>query len=61
MSEKFVAVLLSFGLLGGMFLWVPLLELICPPCGRMLRMRRRARQTTEAGTMPETFGADHAA
>ena len=41
MSEKIVAVLLSFGLLGGMFLWVPLFELVCPPCSRLLRSRRR--------------------
>ena len=41
MSEKIVAVLLSFGLLGGMFFWVPLLEVVCPPCSRLLRSRRR--------------------
>ena len=41
MSEKIVAVLLSFGLLRGMFFWVPLLELVCPPCSRFVRSRRR--------------------
>ncbi len=42
-SEDVLAVLLSFGLLGGMFLWVPLLEIVCPPCSRFLRARRRGR------------------
>lgn len=48
MSEKVVAVLLSFGLLGGMFLWVPLLEAICPPCSRFVRLRRRRLSEPDA-------------
>ena len=49
MSEKVIAVLLSFGLLGGMFLWVPLLEAICPPCSRFLRSSRRMRKAEDPG------------
>ena len=44
-SEDVLAVLLSFGLLGGIFLWVPLLEIVYPPCSRFLRARRRGRTT----------------
>ena len=40
MSEKIIAVLLSFGLLGGMFLWVPILEFVCPRCNRFFRSLR---------------------
>ncbi len=47
MSEEVVAVLLSFGLLGGMFLWVPLLEAICPPCSRFLRSRGQRPDVAE--------------
>ncbi len=49
MSEKVIAVLLSFGLLGGMFLWVPLLEAICPPCSRFLLSRRRSVPKDDPG------------
>ena len=47
MSEKVLAVLLSFGLLGGMFLWVPLLEVICPRCTRLFRLHRRDRSAED--------------
>ena len=46
MSEKVLAVLLSFGLLGGMFLWVPILEFLCPPCSRFFRSRRLSLPAT---------------
>ena len=47
-SEDVVAVLLSFGLLGGMFFWVPLLEVVCPPCSRFVRALRRGRRPANA-------------
>ena len=55
MSEKIVAVLLTFGLLGGMFFWVPLLELVCPPCSRLLR-RRQDRALKESPASPVEIG-----
>ena len=60
MSENVIAILLSVGLLGGMFLWVPLLETICPPCSRFLRSRRRSR-SPERGADRETVDAAEAA
>ena len=51
MSENVLAVLIPFGLLGGMFLWVPLLDALHPRCRRFLRSRRRAgRSNASNGT-----------
>lgn len=52
MSENVIAVLVSFVLLLGMFFWVPLLEIVCPPCSRLLWTRWRGR-----GAPAEAAGA----
>jgi hypothetical protein len=36
MSDSLVALLITLALLASMLVWVPLLEVICPPCSRFL-------------------------
>ncbi len=36
MSEDMLCLVFTFLILGLMFAWVPLLNFICPPCGRAL-------------------------
>ena len=42
MFDATFAVLIAVLILTGLFLWVPLLDKVCPPCVRFLRSRRRA-------------------
>jgi hypothetical protein len=39
MSDDFIAVIIPLAALAIIFAWVPLLNLICPPCGRALERR----------------------
>src|ERR1700729_944989 len=42
MSDSLVALLITLAILASMLIWVPLLELICPPCSRFLvRLKQR--------------------
>ena len=40
MSEEAVAIVITIAIIALFFVWVPLLNLICPPCGRFLEQRR---------------------
>jgi len=40
MSDDIVAVIIPLIAIAIIFAWVPLLNLICPPCGRALERRR---------------------
>jgi hypothetical protein len=47
MSEQTLCVLITILVIAFMFVWVPILEFICPPCGRALeRLRRRKSPPT---------------
>ncbi len=41
MSEDLLATAITLILIGAMFAWVPLLQIVCPPCSRFLQSRRR--------------------
>jgi len=41
MSEDLLATAITLILIGAMFAWVPLLQIVCPPCIRFLQSRRR--------------------
>ena len=41
MSEDILATVITVGIIGAMFAWVPLLKIVCPPCISYLERRRR--------------------
>ncbi len=54
MSEETLAFAISLAVVALLFLWVPFLNLVCPPCARALERRREQRETqvqTEAAAM----------
>ena len=56
MSETTLVLVLTAAIIVAMFAWVPLLHLVCPPCGRSLnRVLRRRRET-----VPENGAETHA-
>jgi hypothetical protein len=48
MSDEVIALVVTIAIIALLFVWVPLLDLICPPCGRFLERRRRQKDPTEA-------------
>lgn len=54
MSDSMLAVLLTIAMLVLMVVWVPFLEVVCPPCSRVLQ-RWKLRSSTE-----ENVGAEDA-
>jgi hypothetical protein len=44
MSDEVIALVITIAIIALFFVWVPLLELICPPCGRFLERRRLQRE-----------------
>jgi hypothetical protein len=40
MSDEMLALILTIAIIALFFVWVPLLNLVCPPCGRFLARRR---------------------
>jgi uncharacterized membrane protein YhhN len=48
MSEEIIALIITVAIIALLFAWAPLLNLICPPCGRFLAQRRMAKQATES-------------
>jgi len=40
MSDDVIAVLITIAMIAMFFVWVPLLNFVCPPCGRFLERRR---------------------
>jgi len=48
MSDEVIAVVITIAIIALFFVWVPLLELVCPPCGRFLERRRLQKEPTKA-------------
>jgi hypothetical protein len=40
MSDEVIAVVITIAIVALFFVWVPLLNLVCPPCARFLERRR---------------------
>jgi hypothetical protein len=40
MSEEVIALVITIAIIALFFVWVPLLNFVCPPCGRFLERRR---------------------
>jgi hypothetical protein len=52
MSDEVIAIVITIAIIALLFVWVPLLNLICPPCGRFLeglRLRKVAKEQTPMG------------
>jgi hypothetical protein len=47
MSDKMIALVVTISIIALFFVWVPLLNLVCPPCGRFLERRRRQKEAPE--------------
>jgi hypothetical protein len=47
MSELTLSIVITVLVIGLMFVWVPVLEFICPLCGRALERFRSRRAKTE--------------
>ena len=56
MSDAVLALLLTLVVLALLFAWVPMLDRVCPPCGRLVRSLRR-RTPREAFAKQEHTGA----
>jgi len=44
MSDDVIALLVTIAIIALFFVWVPLLDFICPPCGRFLERRRLQKE-----------------
>jgi hypothetical protein len=52
MSDAIVALIVPLGAVAIIFAWVPLLNLICPPCARSLERRRiQMKALSSAGSI----------
>jgi hypothetical protein len=47
MSEQTLSIVITVLVIALMFVWVPVLEFICPPCGRALERLRSRRAKDE--------------
>jgi hypothetical protein len=47
MSEEIIALIITVAIIALLFAWAPLLNFICPPCGRFLAQRRMEREAIE--------------
>jgi hypothetical protein len=56
MSTDAIAIVVTTAIFAVFFAWVPLLNVICPPCGRFLERRRSLRNSQKEklplGAMP---------
>lgn len=50
MSEDTLAIVITAAIVALMFAWVPILNFICPPCGRALTRFRQQRSSAK-GTL----------
>jgi hypothetical protein len=48
MSDEIIALIITVVIIAFLFAWAPLLNFICPPCGRFLAQRRMEKQTSES-------------
>ena len=53
MSDEVIALVITIAIIALFFVWVPLLELICPPCGRFLERRRLQKEREKEGARKE--------
>jgi len=44
MSDDVIAVLITIAIIALFFVWVPLLNFVCPPCGRFLERLRLQKE-----------------
>jgi hypothetical protein len=44
MSEEAIAISITVAIIALFFVWVPFLNLVCPPCGRFLERRRLQKE-----------------
>ena len=44
MSEDVIALVITIAIIALFFIWVPLLNLVCPPCARFLERRRLQKE-----------------
>jgi transposase-like protein len=51
MSDTVIALAITVAIIALFFVWVPLLNLVCPPCGRFLE-RRRLQKTVAKDSSP---------
>jgi hypothetical protein len=56
MSEQTLCILITVLVIALMFVWVPILEFVCPPCGRAIERLRQKRspQTMQEGRVSKT-------
>ena len=45
MSDEVISVVITIAIIALFFVWVPFLDLVCPPCGRFLEHRRLQKKT----------------
>jgi cytochrome c oxidase assembly protein Cox11 len=51
MSDETIALIITVAIIALLFAWAPLLNFICPPCGRFLAQRRKEKQTMASQTI----------
>jgi hypothetical protein len=62
MSESLFAGLFTVVILAILFAWVPMMDRVCPPCGRALkRLKRRESTGAEASSFVEEEGLERQA
>jgi cytochrome c oxidase assembly protein Cox11 len=54
MSDEAIALVVTIAIVALFFAWVPILNLICPPCGRFLAQRRVQKEATKELTSAQT-------
>jgi hypothetical protein len=47
MSNEIIALIITVAIIALLFAWAPLLNFICPPCGRFIAQRRMEKETVE--------------
>jgi hypothetical protein len=45
MSDEVIAIIITIAIIALFFVWVPLLNFVCPRCGRFLERRRHQKNT----------------
>jgi hypothetical protein len=48
MSDDAIALVITIAIIALFFVWVPLLNFACPPCGRFLERLRQQKRATKA-------------
>ena len=47
MSDEVLALVITIAIIALFFVWVPLLNLVCPPCGRFFEQRRLQKEVAK--------------